>query len=400
MWSEATGLVLGCAAVSAGVLWAARQPWGRGFFRIVPAVLLVYYVPALLAAAGLLPRESAGHDFMRETVLPFSLFLLLATADLGAILRLGPRALGVMLFGTLGVILGGPLAFWVARPWLPEEAWKGLAAIAGSWIGGSGNFAAIKEAVATPDDLVGPLIIVDTAVAYTWTGILLFLAPHQALLDRWLRADRRLLDEVAHRLEQAEPVRPVRLSTQGILGVLACGLAGTWISWTLGRVLAAWVEPLLTHHVPGLAGVFSSYTWMVLVLTSLGIVLSLTPFRRLEAHGASQFGYAALYLFLASLGTKADVAGLASAPGLLLAGFVWMAVHVAVLVAGARLLRTPAVLAAVGSQANIGGVVTAPVVAAAYCPPLAPLGLLLGMFGYLIGNYGGLLCAAMLRLLA
>ncbi|GAB4233422.1 MAG: DUF819 family protein [Acidobacteriota bacterium] len=400
MGTEAAGLVLGCAAVSAGVLWTARQTWAQRFFRIVPAVLLVYYVPAVLAAVGLLPRESAGHEFMREIVLPFSLFLLLATADPNSILRLGPRALGVMLFGTLGVVLGGPAAYWITRPWLPEEAWRGLAAIAGSWIGGSGNFAAIKEAVATPDDLVGPLIIVDTAVAYTWTGILLFLAPHQALLDRWTRADRRLLDEVTRRLEAAEPARPASVSTPGILGILACGLAGTWISRQLGWVLEAGAEPLLQEHVPALAGVFSSYTWMVLVLTTLGIALSLTRFRRLESYGASQFAYSALYLFLASLGTKADAAGLAAAPGLLAAGVVWMLVHIAVLALGARLLRAPAVLAAVGSQANIGGVATAPIVAAAYCPPLAPLGLLLGIFGYLVGNYGGLLCAALLRFLA
>jgi uncharacterized membrane protein len=389
-----------CASICAVVFWSARQRWGERVYRVVPSVVLIYFVPALLAAAGVLPPSSPVYDWMRDYLLPFSLFLLMATTDVSAILRIGPKALAMMMVGTLGVVLGGPLAFLLFESWLPVDSWKALAALSGSWIGGGGNFAAIKEAVGASDELIGPIIVVDTGVGYTWTGILLFLAGYQARFDRWNRADSALIRDLDRRMRhfQQTLARPITLFDAS--ATLALGFVGAVAASQAASRLYAVTDPWIEASLPSAAAVFSEFTWMVLLISTVGIGLSLTPVRSLERGGASKLGYAALYLFLTSLGAKASLAGLLAAPVLLLVGAVWILVHIGLLFAGARLLRAPLFLVAVGSQANIGGAVTAPIVAAAYYEGLAPVGVLMGVLGYLLGTYAGLLCAYLLSLAA
>ena len=176
------------------------------------------------------------------------------------------------------------------------------------------------------------------------------------------------------------------------MGVLACGYIGDRIDSLAG--------PFLEANAPDLAAVFSRFTWMVILITTLGIALSFTSLRKVGSRGGTSMAYAALYMFLASLGARADISGLLDAPVFLLVGIVWIMVHVLVLFIGARIFRAPLFLVAVGSQANIGGVATAPIVAAAYYESLAPIGVLMGILGYLIGNYAGLVTAYFLKLVA
>ncbi len=388
------------AAVCAGVFWTAARPSLAALFRVVPAVVLLYYVPAILAAAGILPRANPAWDWMRDYLLPLCLFILMFTVDIPSILRIGPRAAAMMLFGSAGVVLGAVVSYLVFRPWLPADAWKAMAALSGSWIGGGGNFAAVKEAVGASDELVGPIIVVDTAVAYTWTGVLLLLAAYQHRFDTWNRADAGLVQDLNRRLRELRD----RLSRQPALldltATIALGLAAAVFCRHLARLLHQRIDPWLERTAPTLASVFGEFTWLVVLITTLGIAASLTPLRRLEDAGASKLGYAALYLFLTSLGAKASLGGILAAPVLLLVGVVWIAVHILTLLLGARILRAPLFMAAVGSQANIGGAATAPIVAAAYLEALAPVGVLMALLGYLVGTYGGLLCAFLLGLLA
>jgi len=389
-----------CAVTCGAVFWVSSQSWAKGFFRIVPFVALIYYLPTFASTLGFIPSDSAAYDWMRDYLLPFSLFILMITTDIPAVLRIGPRAIIMMLLGTAGVVVGGPIALLLFSPWLPPDAWKGLAALSGSWIGGGGNFAALKEAVGAPDSIIGPIIIVDTVVAYTWMGVLLFLANYQAGIDRWNNARVDVLEDLNRRLKafQETQVRPVQLSD--VLMVLAIGFGGAVSCRYLSNWIFGATNPGLTEVVPSVASMLSPFTWLVVLISTLGIALSFTPLRRIETAGASKLGYAALYLFLTSIGAKADLAGILAAPVLLLVGIVWLAFHVAFLLIGARLLRAPFFLVAVGSQANIAGAASAPIVAAAYYEAMAPVGLLMGVLGYLVGNYAGLLCAFLLRLVA
>ena len=337
---------------------------------------------------------------MRDYLLPFSLFILMVTTDIPAIFRIGTRAIGIMLLGTAGVVFGGPVALWLFAPWLPPDAWKGLAALSGSWIGGGGNFAAIKEAVGAPDSIIGPIIVVDTVVAYTWMGILLFLANYHTIIDRWNHARVEDLEELNQNLKtfQKTHVRPIQLSD--VLIVLAVGFGGAVFCQYLAKLIYEAVQPGLMEMAPSVASIFSPFTCLVLLISTFGMGLSFTSLRKIEMAGASRLGYAALYLFLTSIGAKADVTGILEAPVLLLVGIVWISFHIILLLVGARLLRVPFFLVAVGSQANIAGAASAPIVAAAYYEAMAPVGLLMGVLGYLVGNYAGLFCALLLRLVA
>ncbi len=400
MITEPMAVFAYCAGVCALVFWTAQQSWSKKFFSIIPSIVFIYYLPTFSSTLGILPTESVTYDWMRQSLLPFSLFILMITTDVPTIMRIGPKALIMMLAGTAGVIIGGPIALLLFQSWLPDDAWKGLAALSGSWIGGGGNFAAIKESVGASDDIIGPIIVVDTAVGYTWMGVLLFLANFQHRIDRWNKADSSVIQDLNRRMEsfQESRLRPVQLTDIAV--VLALGFLGAVLCDRMADWIFAVTDPVLQQSVPALASIFSQFTWLVIFISTLGLLLSFTPLRRVEEAGASSLGYAALYLFLTSLGAKADLAGLVEAPELALAGVVWILIHVLVLFVAARLIRAPMFLVAVGSQANIGAAASAPIVAAAYYKAMAPVGLLLGVFGYLIGTYAALFCAFLLRLVA
>lgn len=389
-----------CAGLCALVFWISAQPWARRFFSIVPSILFVYYLPTLATTFGVIPAVSPVYDWMRDYLLPFSLFILMVTADLPAIIKVGPKALAMMLFGTAGVILGGVAAYAIFEKWLPPEAWKGMAALSGSWIGGSGNFAAIKEAVAAPDSIIGPIIVVDTAVAYSWMGVLLFLANYQKPLDRLLGGSSEVLQDLNRRMKDYQESQQRPIAVSDLFLIIALGFGGAVISQSLAGKLYGLTHAALQQNLPLVDSIFTEFTWLIIVISTAGILLSFTPLRRLEAAGASKVGYVALFLFLTSIGAKANLAGLLAAPVLLLAGVVWICFHILFLFAGARLIKAPLFLVAIGSQANIGGPASAPIVAAAYYEAMAPVGVLMGVLGYLLGNYGGLLCALLLRMLA
>lgn len=400
MIQDPTTVIAFCSGICAAVLLSARTRWGARVYSVIPSVVLIYYLPTICSSIGLLPTQSPAYDWMRDYLLPFSLFVLMMSWDLPSIARIGPKAIALMLVGSAGIVIGGPVAYLCFKHWLPPDSWKALAALSGSWIGGAGNFAAVKEAVGAPDGLIGSIIVVDTAVGYTWTGILLFLVRYQDRFDRLVRCDTSVFEDLSRRMQQwrEQSARPVGVFD--VASIVALGLLATVGSRMLGEYLFGWTDPFLGEHIPLLQSVFSSYTWMVIVISTTGILLSFTRIRRLETAGASQFGYAALYIFLTSLGAKANPAGLLQTPVLLLVGATWILVHILILVIGARLLKAPLFLLATASQANIGGVATAPIVAAAYYEGLAPVGVLMAVMGYLLGNYLGLLCAMILGALA
>jgi len=389
-----------CACVCALVFWTAETDKGKKIFSVIPSVLFIYYIPTVATSIGFLPSSSLAYDWMRDYLLPFSIFILMMTADIPTILKIGPKAIGIMLIGTAGVVIGGPIAYLLFESWLPPDTWKGLAALSGSWIGGGANFAAIKESVQAPDSIIGPIIIVDTAVGYGWMGVLLILSNYQRFFDRWNKAESGMLEDLDRRMQdsQESEMRPLTLRDTSL--ILALGFVAAVVCRFLGHWFHAATNPLLMANVPRLASIFTHFTWIVIFVSTFGIALSFTKLKRLEAAGASKFGYAALYLFMTSIGAKANLAGIMEAPILLLVGTVWILIHIIFIFMGARLLRAPLFLAAIGSQANIGGAASAPIVASAYYKSMAPVGVFMGIIGYLVGNYAGLACAFLLKLVS
>ena len=388
--AEPTALFAYLAALLATVFALSRLKALEKFFEVLPPVLWAYFLPMLSTTLGITPAASPAYDWMMRYLLPFALFLLMLTVDLKAIASLGRVAIIMMLVGTLGIVLGGPLAYAAVGPFLGDpEAWKGFAALSGSWIGGTANMLAIAESVGTSADALGPIIVVDTVVGYGWMGVLLFLSAYQARFDRWVKADTRLIERVNETLAAIDTERrPVTVATLGIIVGLAFGAAV--LSRLLGEGLPALGDPTI----------ISGGTWAVLIAVTVGLVLSFTPLRGLERDGGSRVGYVALYLLLTAIGAQADLAAVLETPLYLAAGVIWIGFHVLLLLVAAKLLRAPLFFVATGSMANVGGAASAPIVAGVYLPAMAPVGLLMAVAGYILGIYAALGCAWMLGAMA
>lgn len=377
------------AGVLGAVFWLSGLPALKKLFDVTPPVIYAYFVPTLSTAAGILPLASPAYAWMTRYLLPVALILLMITVDLKAIARLGRVATIMMLAGTVGVIAGAIVSFLIFSNFLPADAWKGFAALSGSWIGGTANMVAIAESVGTPQSVLGPLIVVDTVVGYGWMGVLLFFSGWQGRFDRRIGARTEAIEETNRRLaDVAARRRPSDL--RDIAMIIAIGFGGA----ALALFVAGKLPPL------GDPTIISNTTWAVLLVVTGGLVLSFTRARDLEEVGASRIGYTALYLLLGAIGAQADLRAVAQTPLYIAAGVVWIAVHAAILFGVARLIRAPLFFVATGSMANIGGAASAPIVAGVYHPAMAPVGLLMAVAGYILGIYGGLACAWMLGAIA
>lgn len=376
-------------AILAGLFALDRHPAGRRLFGVVPLIVFAYFVPALLSNAGVIPVASPLYDLVKRWLLPASLVLLTLSVDVPAILRLGRPAVLLFLAGTATIMVGGPLAYlalgWLVPESLGAEAWKGLAALTGSWIGGGANFVAIGASVGALDSTLGLMVVVDVAVANVWMAALLWMAGREQRLDQAIGADRRALDEVRDRVEryQRDVARPTTLPD--LLAMLAVSVGASALAHAAARVL------------PELGTVVSSFTWVVVIVTTVGLAASFTPLRRLEGAGASRVGSVLLYLLVAVIGAGAEFRQVTNAPALLAVAALWLALHAAALLAVRRWMRAPIFFMAVGSQANVGGAASAPIVAAAFHPALAPVGILLAVAGYVLGTYGALVSAFLLQ---
>lgn len=362
---------------------------GRTLYRFVPLLVFAYFVPALLSNLGIIPTQSDLYTFIKQWMLPASLVLLTLSVDIPAIARLGRNAVLLFLTATVGIVIGGPLALLVLRGFLPvelgEESWKGLAALSGSWIGGGANFIAIGSSVGVQDATLGLMVVVDVVIANIWMAVLLFFAGREKAMDERIGADRTTLDALRTKIEafQAEVARPTTLAD--LLMLLAVAIGGTVLAQTA------------SHYLPEIGQIVSRFTWVVLGVTTLGVGLSFTRARALEGAGASAVGSVMLYLLVASIGAHADFAKVVEAPALIAIGALWMTFHAVTILAVRHWLKAPIFFAAVGSQANVGGAASAPIVASAFHPALAPVGVLLAVGGYVLGTYAGLVCAFLLE---
>jgi uncharacterized membrane protein len=285
------------------------------------------------------------------------------------------------------------LAFLILKGLVPTEmgdqAWKGLAALCGSWIGGGANFTAIGESVGATDSTLSLMVVIDVAIANIWMAFLLGFAGREKEMDAKMGADRRAIDRVREKVEsfQAEVERPTNLPDLLSMLGLAFGITA----------FAKWWAPELPE-----SDIVSEFTWGIIIVTSVAMILSFTRVRRLEGAGASKLGSVFLYLLVATIGAKAEFSKVLEPEnlGLLAIGALWMCFHIIILMGVRRLLRAPIFFAAVGSQANVGGAASAPIVASAFHPALAPVGVLLAVAGYVLGIYAALLCAALLSWVA
>ncbi|GAB3274666.1 DUF819 family protein [Larkinella harenae] len=379
-------------------------PFWQKFYHYVPATLLCYFIPSLLNTFGWVDAENTAlYPIVSRILLPASLVLFTLSVDFKAFRRLGRKSILMFAASAVSIMLGGPLAVWLiaqVAPDLvggqgPDAVWRGLATLAGTWIGGGANQTALKEVFQPSSDLFSAIVTVDVFVSNLWLGVLLYGASRATAIDRWLRADARAVEEVKERVRnQVEAIRKIPSSTDLIV-ILAVGFGATAIAHALADVIAPYIDahsPLLSQF-----SLNAPFFWIVGLATAIGIGLSFTNARRLEGAGASKVATVFLYLMIATIGLKMNILAIADHPGLILVGIVWMLFHVLLMIGFSRLIRAPYFFLAVGSQACIGGPATAPIIAAAFHPVLAPVGVLMAILGYAVGTYMGYICGILMQ---
>ncbi|WP_111613138.1 DUF819 family protein [Algoriphagus yeomjeoni] len=386
---------------------ASERPLWRKFYSIVPTVLLCYFIPALANSFGLISGESSGlYKVASRYLLPASLVLFTISIDIKGILKLGPKALTMFLAGTVGIMLGGPLALMTVGflfPELlggsgPEEVWRGLSTIAGSWIGGGANQTAMLEVFGPSPELFSQMIAVDVLVANLWMAFLLYWAAKPEKIDKLFKADSTKIYELRDKIEEFRKgiMRiPTLSDTMIILGV-GFGVTG------LAHLIADFVAPYIGENYPSLKqySLDSAFFWIVVIATTAGLLLSFTKARKLEGAGASRMGSVLLYVLVATIGMQMDLGAVLDNPLLFVVGIVWMIFHIIIMLIVAFIIKAPFFYVAVGSQANVGGAASAPIVAAAFDASLAPVGVLLAVLGYAAGTYGAYLCGLMMQVIS
>lgn len=371
-------LIIFLLTIEIVVLYIASLPSCKKYFKFIPSVFWIYFLPMLASTFGLIDAKSPVYQFISIKLLPASLVLLLLSSDIKSILKLGRPALIMMLAGTLGIMFAVPLVFFLFRNLVGREMWSGFGTLSASWVGGSANMIAVKEAINTPDSIFTPMVIVDTVVPYAWMGILVALVAIQPIYDKWNGSNRKVLNELSAKIS-----------------VIPLGKAKKFNLWKtilifLIAFLAVVVSRLISQHLPVIKEIISANTWVIIIVSLFGIILSFTPARNLEKFGASKIGYFILYFVLTSIGARANISNIGSTFILIISGFLIVFFHALVLIITSRIIKAPMFLIAVASQANIGGVASAPVVAAIYQPGLASVGLLLAIWGNIIGTYCGI----------
>ena len=439
------------------IFWTTTIEKFKKFYSVIPALLLCYFLPSIFSTLGVISPKwidlnaaidflnSSGYDltgistfrdfkyfaiqeeipqsllkpFMGEShlyfmasryLLPASLILLTLSISLKEIFKLGPKALIMFFTGTVGVVIGGPIAILIFSSFAPDvvggvepnEVWRGMTTVAGSWIGGGANQAAMYEifkegqANLISGSMYSIMITVDIIVAEVWMFFLLLGVGKSDRIDKFFKADASAVNTLKDHMQEfsLKIARIASFSDLMVILALALGFTG------LSHLLADNIAPFIKEYAPYLSEKFSlgsGFFWLIVLATTFGIALSFTKARNYEGAGASKIGSVFIYILVATIGMKMNVLAIFDNPMIFLVGLTWMLVHVILLVIMAKIIRAPYFFLAVGSKANIGGAASAPVVAAAFHPSLAPVGVLLAVLGYAFGTYGALICGYLMQ---
>ncbi|MBQ4891442.1 DUF819 family protein [Shewanella sp. MMG014] len=403
---------LGLLAVILGFVFytsSSSSPFWQKFYKFIPALLLCYFLPSLLNTFGIVDGDTSKLYYVASRyLLPACLVLLILSVDLKAILSLGPKAIVMFLTGTVGIVIGGPIALLIISAINPEvlggngpdAVWRGMTTLAGSWIGGGANQASMKEIYEAGGNIFSVMVTVDVIVANIWMAVLLLMASRAKQIDARTGADTTALEALKEKVEKyhAENARIPSLRDLMLIVAIGFGVTG------LAHFAADFLGPFFETNYPWTRdySLTSKFFWLVVLVTSIGLALSFSPVKHLEAAGASKVASAFLYILVATIGLHMDVSKLADEQNLwyFAIGIIWMIVHASFMLLVAKLIKAPLFYMAVGSQANVGGAASAPVVAAAFHPALAPVGVLLAVLGYAVGTYMAWLCGQLLQIIA
>jgi len=405
-------VVFGLLALCLGFIFytsSLKSGFWYKFYSFVPAVLMCYLLPAILTSAGIVSDELSNLYFMASRyLLPAALVLMTLSIDIKAISNLGSKAIIMFLTGSAGIIIGGPIAILIVSIFSPDTVggndfdaiWRGLSTIAGSWIGGGANQAAMLEIFQYNPEKYGGMVLIDIVVANVWMAIVLLGVGKTKQIDKWLKADTSAIESLRIKVTNfTEKITRVPTLNDYMI-MLALAFSAVGIAHFFGDYISNYLTSTfatVNDQKSFLSFLGSGFFWMVVLATGIGIALSFTKAKNYEGAGASKIGGMFIYILVATIGMKMDLGKVLENPGLIAIGFIWITIHAGLMILVAKLIKAPYFFLAVGSQANVGGAASAPVVAAEFHPSLTSVGVLLAVLGYVVGTGGALLCAYLME---
>ena len=423
-------VVLGILMLSLGIVFyteSLKQGFWPKFYKIVPGLFMAYLVPAILTTAGVISPEwevtSSNGDVTTHTsklyfvasryFLPAALVLMTLSIDLKAVFGLGWKALAMFFTGTVGIIIGGPIAILLISTVSPETVggagpdavWRGLSTLAGSWIGGGANQTAMLEIYGYNQKLYGGMVFVDIVVANIWMSIILIGIGKSEKINKWLKADNSSIEALKENVSRFSQKIKRNPSLTDIIIIMAIGFGTVSFAHLCSGLLSTFFESFIaTISSPSTRNIFtfleSKFFWIISIATIVSIGLSFTNAKNYEGAGASKFGSVFIYILVATIGMKMDLTMIFDNMGLISIGIIWMSIHALLLILVAKLIKAPYFFLAVGSQANVGGAASAPIVASAFHPSLATVGVLLAVVGYAVGTVGAIICTILMEIVS
>jgi len=385
--------VLAVLVIVAAFFFFLAQVSRAKVFNYLPPLLFIYATPVFLNNFDVIPSQSIIYSGLSKFALPVFIVLMLIKVNVPAVVRVMGKGVLVMLMGTAGVVVGGVVAYLAVHNWLSEDAWKGFGTLAGSWIGGTANMLATKEMLGASEAQLGLAVIADNVVYVVWLPLLLMSRDFAEKFNKWARvpADRLEAMDAAAAIHVEDDNAPT-MSQYLYLAAVVFGVTA------IGHALAPSAADWIASASPALGGVFSETTTRILLVTTLALLLSTTAASSLP--NSTAMGTALVYVFVAGMGARASVAGLAEAPAFVLGAFIWIFIHGLFCLAGAWIFRVDVHSVAIASAANIGAAASAPIVAAHHRPSLVPASILMALLGYALGNYLAPLTGQLARIAA
>ena len=374
------GGVLAVLCIVAAFWFFVDQVTEWKLFQYLPPLLFIYATPVFLNNLDVIPAGSPVYAGLSSYVLPAFIVLMLLKVNVPAAIRIMGKGVLVMLMGTAGVMVGAVIAYIIVHRWLAPDAWTGFGALAGSWIGGTGNMAATSEMLNTPPEQFGLAVLADNVIYIVWLPLLLASKNFADRFNAWANVpeDRmRMMDAASEAVIEEERAPVMR----DYIYLVAIAIGVTWVASSLASIFFN----AMMLNFPSLETLLSESTWRILLITTIALALSATPVSRLP--NATAIGTAMIYVFVAGMGARASIAGFAQAPAFLLGAFIWIAIHGAFCLLGAKLFKVDVHSVAIASAANIGAAASAPIVAAFHRPSLVPVSILMALLGYAMGNY-------------
>ena len=368
----------------AAMLVAVKKATNWKIFNFVPPIVMVYLFNMFFCTINLwnMGETSAAYSATKNNLLYAMIFVMLLRCDFRKLAKLGGRMIAIFIGGAISISLGFIVSFVLFKGVLGVDSWRAMAALCASWVGGSGNMAAIQDALLVPEADFGAALIVDTIYYSIWIALLLIIIPLASKWNKAVKADTSKLEAVAAATNAEIDKERKSVDFSSLFTLLGISLIISAICQNLGGVLAY--------------GLLDKGTITVLLVTALGLIAAMSPIGKMAA--IEEMSNIYLYVVISLLASRAGLNELLAAPMWLASGLFVLIIHVIVMFLLSKLFHWDLCMVSTASLANIGGPASAPIVASAYDVSYAGIGVLMGVLGAALGNIFGLGVASIMQL--